>query len=161
MLRFASFTVVIAGLFIAGCGGGAAGRVDVFPVSGVVKFNGAPVIGAFVAFSPKDGQPAATSRTDDNGKYELTTYEIRDGAAAGNFSVVIKKYMAQESGTVDLEAGHSTDVTSKNMGSGHDAKPKKQASDELLPPAYGNSESTPLKALVEAGGSNTFDFNLE
>ncbi|MCA9050851.1 MAG: carboxypeptidase regulatory-like domain-containing protein, partial [Planctomycetaceae bacterium] len=74
--RYVVSTQVLSLMLLAGCsGGGDANRQPTFPVTGTVTLGGGPLAGAAVTFSPKDGQPVATARTDANGKYSLTTYD--------------------------------------------------------------------------------------
>lgn len=155
-----TLSVCLLSLCSFGCGGSSAGRVDVYPVTGTVKFNGAPVIGAFVSFTPQEGQPAATGRTDDSGKYSLTTYEGSDGAAAGNYAVIVMKFNSGSAEAGDTEAGHITDANAQAQAS-HSAKDAAGGDDDLLPPSYADKATTPLKAAVKSSGENVFDFELK
>jgi hypothetical protein len=88
----------LAGLILAcvsavGCGGG--DRLDVYPVSGTVKYKGAPIEGAKVVFFGQEphlqaaGIPIPEGVTDSSGKYQLKSYEPGDGAPAGKYGVSI------------------------------------------------------------------------
>lgn len=144
---------------LLGCGGGANGRRDVYPVSGTIKFAGAPVIGAVVSFTPRDGQPAAVGRTDDQGHYVVTTYEGGDGAAVGSYAVIVMKFAAKAE-VNDLDASHSPDGSTP-IDSGHNASSAQSTGDEgaLLPPIYADSSTTTLSAVVKAE-ANEFNFEL-
>lgn len=72
-------------VFLTGCGGS-----GVRPVSGVVTYQGKPVEGAQVMFTPADGRPAQGT-TDANGRYQLTTDKIGDGAKVGTHQVTVQK----------------------------------------------------------------------
>jgi hypothetical protein len=158
-------TAVALLLTIPGCGGSSTeGRVSVHPVSGKVTMNGAPLAGASVAFAPRDGQPTAMGLTDSQGDFVLTTYESGDGAAAGNYGVVVTKYAAapaKSDGGAD--AGHAASADESVDPGSHDAKDESggDGSGNLLPPAYGNSDDTPLSAKVEAGKPNSFEFQIQ
>lgn len=145
------FPVLIATAALVGCTGGDADRVAVYPVSGVVTMDGDPVAGATVTFSPKAGQPTAVGRTDAQGKYQLTTYESGDGAAPGEYAVLISK---SDVGPVE-EIAHGPDFESPAQ---HRAQ---QRGGSMLPAQYANAADTPLTATVAEGGENKIDFNLE
>jgi hypothetical protein len=66
------------------------------PVKGRVTFNGKPVKEAAITFAPvpktdKDKEPGkpATGFTDEDGYYELSTFEPLDGAIVGNHKVTV------------------------------------------------------------------------
>lgn len=160
MSRFCVISICAVSLLLSGCGGSDAGRKNVYPVSGTIKFLGSPIVGAVVSFTPKDGQPAAVGRTDDSGNYFVTTYEAADGAAAGNYAVVVMKFDSPLVTDDTEDEGHSADpnVTASDD---HAASSKKKSDGILLPPAYANADSTPLKVEVTAGGENKFDFELK
>jgi len=84
-------STALAFIMFAGCNDEAAkGRVPVYKTTGQVKFVGSPVIGAIVTFAPQDkNQRAAVGRTNDDGEFTLTTYGANDGAAAGEYKVMI------------------------------------------------------------------------
>ncbi len=85
----------ISVLSLSACDSTPEGRVAVHPVSGQVQFQGKPLSGAVVTFYPADeGQvgkdvPRPTGRTNAEGKYELTTYALADGAPTGSYLVAI------------------------------------------------------------------------
>lgn len=68
--------------------------VPTYPVTGRFLFQGAPVDGAFVKFTPVEGTDdpgALTSQgeTDSEGNFTLSTYEKGDGAPAGRYAVTL------------------------------------------------------------------------
>ncbi len=78
----------------AGCGKKARpGEKPVYPVTGRVTYKGDPMPHAVVTFYPAGGAfaPALKSRAtaDADGVYTLTTYELNDGAPAGEYGVVL------------------------------------------------------------------------
>ena len=96
---------------VSGCGGGVElpDYADkLIPVSGTVTADGKPVAGANVVFHPADygGDSAQTAygRTDDNGKYTLTTpiagldIEQQAGAVEGVYKVTVNR-IARPDGT--------------------------------------------------------------
>ena len=102
--RFTSF--IWTGVFLAGvlgCGGNP-DQYGVVPVRGVITCKGVPMAKAFVNFTPldqedrKEGRPGrpALGVTDEEGKFELTTYENGDGAIVGKHRVSVGPYSATE-----------------------------------------------------------------
>lgn len=149
----------IAVLIFAGCGPGG-GSVPTYPVSGKVTFNGAPVAGATVTFSPEgSGIPTAMGITDGQGLYKLTTYTSGDGAAEGSFKVLVYKMSEDDAG--------SGAPTHDPTGKGRSAAPTHSGprgaggkkSSSLLPERYMKVSTTPLTKNVESG-SNTIDLEL-
>lgn len=165
-MRGILLSYMCAGLLAtAGCGSGASGaadRVDVYPVSGTVSLNGAPLADASITFSPlTNGIPAAIGRTDAQGNYVLTTYEAQDGAAAGEFKVLVSKYVAPAEAAGDEEIPHGTDPNvDYEAGGDHDSGGAGGASGNVVPPHYGSPSGSPLVATVKEDGENTFDFNI-
>lgn len=142
--------LTLACLTIAGCSDGAEGgkRATVYKVTGKVTLLGGPLIGATVAFGPKETQPVAIGRTDDEGNYFLTTYEQGDGAAAGNYSVTVSRIVAASSTADPASAAHGVNVKSS---SSHNATVAKSGANDgnLVPAKYADSASTPLSFKVE------------
>jgi hypothetical protein len=111
-------------------------RPATVPVSARVTFNGQPVEGAVVTFSPhKPGGYGAAGTTDASGKTSLSTFEVGDGAVPGAYYVTITKTAAQ--------------------GAGAEAKEV-----HLLPPAFASPETSPLAAEVVENGVNDLTFDL-
>jgi hypothetical protein len=152
--------VLVCGLLL-GCGGGedTAKRVTVYPVTGTITTPAGPLDGAAVTFAPKTtGQPTATGRTNAQGEFTLTTYEAGDGAAAGDYAVVVMKATAAPVSPAD--AAHEAETA----GTAVDAHAAAQAGGEralLLPSRYTNAMETPLRATVEADKTNHFPLKVE
>ncbi|HUQ68679.1 MAG TPA: hypothetical protein VM165_04095 [Planctomycetaceae bacterium] len=125
---------------------------------------GAPVVGAFVIFSPKQqGQPVATGRTDDSGKFSLTTYNTGDGAVAGDYAVLVSKSSGATEAT-GAGASHDAIASGKvNPGAAHAGGGKSGAakSESALPEKYSDLGTTTLSATVKSGEANAFDLKLE
>lgn len=126
------FTVMASFVVAAMCGCGAAEgeRVQVFPVTGLITQGGKPLAGAQVVFHPKNPAdsrtPVAQGRTDEAGKYQLTSYETNDGAAAGEYAVTVQYYPLIKNG--------------ESFSPGPN----------VLPPKLATPETTDLKATVAA-----------
>jgi hypothetical protein len=155
-MRNLLFAVILGGL-IAGCGGEVrTGSEPVYPVSGVVTYQGQPVEGADVTFRNAEKNRSAFGRTDDQGRFRLTTFSANDGAVAGTHSVTVVKLStpAETAPAVDLE---SEAYVPPRMGqSTAPGGPKSE-----LPQRYSDPASSGLTATVEADGANEFDFALE
>ncbi|MCA9188574.1 MAG: carboxypeptidase-like regulatory domain-containing protein [Pirellulaceae bacterium] len=122
--------VVACLLVLTGCGDGRPRRVH---VSGVVTFEGTPVEGAHVMFTPTGARPAS-ARTDADGRFELRTFDENDGAVIGTHLVTIAK---------------------KKFGQDPYA-----AAGSALPERYGRTDTSGLSAEVTADGPNDFRFDL-
>lgn len=88
------FVVALLLVSAVGCGG-SGGEHNVASAGGTVTLDGQPVPELVVNFTPQaaagGGNPgkSATGRTDANGKFTLSTYEMGDGAVIGNHQVVV------------------------------------------------------------------------
>jgi hypothetical protein len=120
--------------------------------------HGTPLADAMVSFAPRSSQPTAVGRTNQTGEYTLTTYEPGDGAAAGDYAVVVSKVVAAP--PVKSDAGHSADPFAAD-NSGHGANAAAPESVLMVPPQYSKADQTPLKATVSADGENRFDFEIQ
>jgi hypothetical protein len=152
---------LMAGL-LSGCSERAAGsspRVKTYKVKGKVTYLGNPIAGASVSFSPQDKQPAAVGRTNDDGEFSLTTYRAGDGAAEGDYKVMIV-LTDSEAGSAPAEAHGTTAGVDYNSASGHSAT-KKKGGGSILPAKYGDPSQTTLTAKVQASGPNEFPFDLK
>lgn len=165
-LRLSCAVLLAAGL--SGCGGADEGaRVPVFQTTGTIKLSGSPVAGAVVTFSPEAEQPVAMGRTDSTGKYSLTTYDANDGAAGGDYKVMVTKSAPSSSTTtVATHDANNPAASSVDMGAAHSAARRTTGTatggtDGLLPAKYGSKGDTDLRATVAEDGENVFDFDLQ
>ncbi len=111
-------------------------KVPVHPVNGKLVLDGQPVAGATVAFHRlnKDTEKFATvcdGRTDELGRFQVTTYYRFDGAPVGEFTL--------------------TAVKNTKPAEGEPAK-------NALPAQYATPGVSPLRATIKEG---TNDLNLE
>lgn len=148
----ARFSILTAGLLIiGGCADDGFGVR--YPVSGTVKYNGAPVKQGTINFTPiSEGGRGALGSIND-GAYSLTTFTPDDGAAAGSYKIsIISKQ-------VDLR---NAQAAAKAAGSGVDEFAVAKAvrkSKPLIPTKYGSPDTSGLTREVKAE-SNVFDFEL-
>ncbi|HBJ36612.1 MAG TPA: hypothetical protein DDZ51_18020 [Planctomycetaceae bacterium] len=139
--------------FAASCSGtGDDNRPSRVKTSGTVTHNGQLVENATVLFSPADGKGyAATGLTDAKGRFQLTTFQARDGAVPGRYQVTISKF-DMSTANPDLEDDLAIEM--------------RQDSDKivgptpLLPVQYAEIDTTPLAEEVTAGNPNEFSFEL-
>jgi len=106
-----------------------------------------------VTFRPNLGKgQGGYAKTDQNGFYELTTFEPGDGAEAGDYVVMISK---RETTPGDPSYG---DPDSPNYGKKAPPSAEPQTTD-LLPKKYGSVTTSGLTAGVTEG-DNEFSFAL-
>lgn len=162
MTRATTAASAAAILLLCGCPNGVDDeRQEVYPVSGVVKLFGAPLPGANIAFAPQSGQPTAFGLTDSQGRYRLTTYEPQDGAAAGEFKIVLRK-VAKAPAAAAAEASADPADHDVETPAEHSAELiAEQNGQSLIPAAYASSSTSPLSAVVKPDGENVFDFDLQ
>ncbi|GAB5440725.1 MAG: hypothetical protein Fues2KO_10740 [Fuerstiella sp.] len=145
--------------FTAGCSGEDDGRQEVFPVKGKVTVSGAPIAGASVSFAPRGDQPVAVGKTDDKGVYELTTYEYGDGAAAGEYEVLVTK-IVQKSNAASEDAVHAS-MESGGGAPSHNAKGAAGSDSSSMVNEKYSRKGSGLTAAVTEDGPNEFDFDLD
>lgn len=141
-------------VFCAACGKN--DNVEVYPVKGIVKFNGKPMAGGgSIVFIPTSNQvgksPGGTVNPD--GTYELTTYseEGADGSMTGDFRVLITQTVYEE-----------PPITEDSDQSGTVAESVEVVQEaDRIPLIYSDPVSSPLTAKVEAKELNTIDFDLK
>jgi hypothetical protein len=80
------FCVGILFLIAAGCG---KSGLEVAPVKGRVTLDGRPLSTVDIVFQPEDGKRPATSRTNEEGNYELMYKRGQNGAPVGQHTVRI------------------------------------------------------------------------
>jgi hypothetical protein len=82
-------------LFLAGCGTPAEVRPDLFPAEGNLTINGKPAKGARVVLQLADGGSVdargtrPTAKVEEDGRFQVTTYQSGDGAPAGTYQLGI------------------------------------------------------------------------
>ena len=93
----------------------------------------------------------------------LTTYVSGDGAAAGEFTVLVLKLDPNaQSATPAAAGGHSANAVPDGSKM-HAAEVKKKVdggSGGGIPAKYGRVAESTLNAKVEVGGKNEFPFDL-
>jgi hypothetical protein len=115
----------------------------VYPVTGVAKMNGQPVVGASVVFngSAKGKSRTGAGSTNAQGEFKIVTFQNSEGAIAGEHIVTVSK----------IDAPTEPDPKTGEL------PPQKN----LLPEKFNDMTLTPLRATVDAKGKNHFEFNLD
>jgi len=135
LLRCVCAVVSAVTLFLAGCG---VGQPRTAVVRGKVTYQGKPVPGGTILFTPTSGPPA-TGGIQPDGSYTLTTFRKGDGAVPGSHKVVIV----------------AVDDTSNILPEARNPLPP-----PIIPAKYSSAATSDLKAEVQ-DKENTIDFNLE
>jgi len=135
---------------LAGCsGGGDDDRAPTVPVNGTVTYNGSPVEGATVTFSPTEpGGFGSIGTTDAKGRFSLMSQWGAAGAVPGSYQVAVSKTQVETSDDGLEEARIEEE----------DAPPAEIT--EHLPEKYKSAKSSGLTADVQADGENSFTFDL-
>lgn len=141
MRRHSQVLLAFSLLIAIGCGGGGAAAV-----SGHVTYKGKPVANADVTFIPEssDGKPAS-GRTDEGGRYSLSTPTKGDGAIPGKYKIHIIARGPER----PPKPGESITGMPGEMMPG----------EALIPQKYFVADSSGLKFEVKRG-TNTANFDL-
>lgn len=143
-------------LAAVGCGRGGP-DIDAQPVGGVVLFNGEPVEGATVSFTPEqrggdaEGVPAV-GRTGADGVFHLRALQSGRPLAAGT---TVGQYVVT---VVKQEIPALSDPALVNNPP-PTLPPAMLEPRDLLPAIYGSTAQSPLRAEVQKG-NNRFRFEL-
>ncbi len=155
MMRQFGMLFALPACMLLGCASGedVSGRPATEVAGGIVTLDGSPVVDATVTFNPEanDGH-SAFARTDAEGQFQLMTFEPEDGAVAGEYIVTITKYASTP---VEAEATEENYVPPGAPGYKEPEPPKND-----LPAKYSAMHTSDLRAVVEAGEKNEFDFKL-
>ncbi len=144
-------TLAVLLVALLGCGesGPAMGTV-----SGRVTFEGEPVPVGTVRFWPQSGRPA-TGDLDEQGRFELTTFESGDGALVGSHTVTIDAHVvegaAPKMDSLEQEMEVFSDPSTPRV--------RAQRIRWLVPERYSTPKGSQLTATVEPG-ENQIDFPL-
>ena len=152
-LILALFAVTLVALL--GCSGEPQ-VAGVVPVTGTVKQKGSPLAGATVTFAPAGqtaGARAASGKTDDSGRFKLTTLKADDGALPGDYQVTVTKTETIGK-TYTIE--EANEYYNKNQKS-----PPPPETKHLLAEKYSKGTTSGLKASVKKGDKNDFTFEVE
>lgn len=131
-------------------------------VEGTVLLDGKPIADANVGFSPLSGGLAAYGRTGANGTFRLTTSQggrKLGGAPVGDYVVTVVKWrnrledLGPQPDPEDTVAAAKWQAEADRLGS--------LPPDYVVPQAYGDKATSPLKATVKKGRNTGPDFTFE
>ncbi len=145
--RIVRSLVALVAVSLAGCGE----KTGTLPISGKVTYQNKPVANARVTFHSKSGARPADGLTDSAGRFQLGTFMAGDGALPGEYGVTING-----SGT-DVLKPPSVEIN----GAEAYTPPKEADLKSSIPAKYLLPEKSGLKAVVQADGPKTFDFDLK
>ena len=152
MFRLISAVAVclVAMAILTGCPGSSDYQVERVPATATINYQGSPVGGATVTFSPEgESGKAAYGETDANGKVTLSTFGGEDGAVPGSYKVIVTKTEVAGGAAADEELSEEEEEAEGSVTH----KP-------LLPAKYGRRDTTDLTATVTEDGENDFTFDL-
>ncbi|MEN1680543.1 MAG: hypothetical protein AAGJ46_13215 [Planctomycetota bacterium] len=124
-------------------------------MSGTISANGKPLVEAGVTFTPVGGGRPAWATTDEQGRFELTTFSDRDGALVGGHIVTVAE---RDTDVPQVPKNADPDAASlfAEMPTSSRPKPHRGA----ISQDYASRSTSDLRYTVEPGVSNTADFNL-
>ncbi|PQO37003.1 hypothetical protein C5Y96_07540 [Blastopirellula marina] len=122
---------------------------DAASVEGTVTMQGAKVVDAVVVFRSDSGD-AAVGKTNEEGKFQLSSASIPGGTRPGHYQVtIVKREPLTETASTEEDPNYNPNQRSAP------SKPR----GHLLPEKYSRPNTSELKADIVAG-KNTIDFEL-
>ncbi|AMV35164.1 hypothetical protein VN12_23765 [Pirellula sp. SH-Sr6A] len=157
-LRFRLWaTLFIATLLLCGCTP-ASSNPKTYPITGTVTKGGKAVSGAQIVFvSVEQGGQSAFATTDNDGKYQLMTFEPNDGAMPGTYVIKVSKY----EGGAAPSGGETRNLTPEEEEKLYNPDEKAPPPPKNgLPEKYASEVTSGLKHTVPTAAS-TFDIELK
>jgi len=150
---FRALPVVCLCVVVAGCGGGddpfKKARPKTVSSSGTITYNGQPLKFATIVLEPQvEGGVAAMGRSDGEGHFYVNAFPPDPGAVPGTYRVSVTKTEAPKQNTYDANS--------------HDAPVEEESSEpvSLIPPKFGESDTSGLTLEIPAEGSETLKLDL-
>lgn len=146
-------------VFFSGCGGGPK-RPPLGTVRGKITYNGAPVKNAMVTFLGDGAPRMAKGTTDDNGNYQLTSYEENDGAIIGSHVVTVMPMGVFVESSEDVPQDY--EAMNKSLDNARQMSAQQKEQLEKKPPVpvkYTDRSTTDLRKDVKEG-ENVIDLEL-
>ncbi|MDR1485859.1 MAG: hypothetical protein LBT09_13685 [Planctomycetaceae bacterium] len=157
-------SLLLVTLYFAGCGSSKIDPSYRF-VTGTVTYNGKPVAGASVLFSPLDGGLAASGVSNASGNYQLSTGTAQvpgSGTKPGKYKVTVyKTEKAVDKDAEELDAGKISYNEFMARREKTPIPPTGLPGKHLLPTIYSNATTSPLEILVEDKKKNIIDLSLK
>jgi hypothetical protein len=137
--------LVLCFFAVSGCGPQDL-KQKTYPVKGTVLVDGKPLANAMIVFHPEDMKnfkmdERPQGKTDAQGRFELFTYVMGDGAPAASYKVAIKVVQTSDDGGSDQ------------------FKREKGAMD--APQNYWTKEKSPISVTVKPEPNELEPFNLK
>ena len=144
--------VMVALTVVMACGG--CGGPKPVKVRGKITVKGEPAVGVNIQFVPAEnaGRPAIGT-SDNNGEFELTTIDSKDGALPGSYKVVI----TYSPPTGDVQ-GNSTSTVMRRVEELQKIEAKKKPK-YVIPKEYTSAASTKLTQKVPSDGIVMIEIN--
>jgi hypothetical protein len=134
-------------------------------VSGRVLLDGKPLPGATVTFTPAEGKGnIAAGRTDADGGFRLTTFNVDDGAVPGEYKITIDVTStggdeAVAKNPMQMSEQEKKDFFMRSSPKSKAAEAKKKKPESVVPAPYRDITKTPLKQRVPPDGQ--VEINLQ
>ncbi|MDB4637552.1 MAG: hypothetical protein P8M30_10550 [Planctomycetaceae bacterium] len=142
---------VLTQSFVLGCGS-TADTPELSSVTGSVMVDGEPVTEGQITLIPNTESgpqgPSFAGQIREDGSFSICGPNGVEGAMPGEYQVVIYA----------IPATHEELINAAQNGR---LKRSDFVHDSLIPPAYQNQKSTPLKILVKAEQENQYQFELK
>jgi hypothetical protein len=121
-------------------------------------YRGQPVAGATVSFLGRNSPRIASGETDEQGQFQLTTFEANDGAVLGTHIVTVYK-PAETIEPIGIDPNLDPQSYAAAMDRAAARAIKAQAAGSLLPARYVDPKTSDLRFDVVAG-ENYCELNL-
>lgn len=145
--------LIVASLALSGCAKKKEQALELTPVSGAVTLDGKPLAGADVAFLfdgvPPQGFVLSADSSDDQGHFELKC-GAQLGAVPGTYKVTVSRLAGKDGKPIVIPEG--LDIEQLRM---------QGEATESIPPRYSDQERTELRATVEKGKTDGYNFDLK
>lgn len=146
---------VVLAMPFAGFGGCGPSLPKTAPVSGRVMLDDKPLAGGVVAFVADGAFRFGSGRTDESGRFTLTTFVPGDGAVLGEHRVTVIPAPAPAASAAAEGGLPSPDEYATVLRQQTEALERSR-----IPRKYMQPETSPLRAVVKPG-PNEFRFELD
>lgn len=146
-----NLSLILTGM-LTGCGGEE--RATVYPTSGIVHYDGKPMVGggaiSFIPISTQKGKTAGGVIKED-GTFVMSTYEEGDGSIEGEFRVIVYQTTMQEPETVPDSDGTES---GKNFEPVPTEPIQTVEKKDRIPTLYSDAVKSPVTVKIDPNGHN-------
>lgn len=135
-----------------GCSSQSVGRPETAPVQGRITYRGEAVGGARVVFIHEGAPRFASGQTDADGRFQLTTFALGDGAIVGKNVVTVVKRLAP--GNNDTNATDPSAARNEVLDASFDRAAHSPLARSAIPIKYTNQKTSDLEREVVPGENN-------